>query len=135
MKSRDKVSSDACDEAGQKWWNEYQGTPDFAESFKAGWDARDEQLLKLHGEGAMAEVIELRREVGRLKASEKDHLDDWKRIQDAERECERLREKATWALNTYGRHDDLCALRGGYGKCSCALDDTREAIKGKSIDR
>lgn len=33
----------------------------------------------------------LREENERLKGIEKDHLADWKRIQDAERECERLR--------------------------------------------
>lgn len=36
-------------------------------AFKAGWTARDEQLLKLHGEGAMADVIRLQQENQQLK--------------------------------------------------------------------
>lgn len=32
----------------------------------------------------------LHEEIARLRGIEKDHMDDWKRIQDAERECERL---------------------------------------------
>lgn len=37
------------------------------ESYKLGWDARDKLLLKLHGEGAMADVIRLQQEVAGLK--------------------------------------------------------------------
>lgn len=36
-------------------------------------------------------LAEARAEVDRLKGLQKDHEDDWKRIQDSERECERLK--------------------------------------------
>lgn len=39
----------------------------FRSIFGLGWDARDKLLLKLHGEGAMADVIRLQQEVSSLK--------------------------------------------------------------------
>ena len=36
--------------------------------------------------------VEMQREVERLKGIEKDHLDDWKRIKDAEKKCEQLKQ-------------------------------------------
>ncbi len=41
----------------------------------------------------------LQTEITRLKGIEQDHMDDWKRIQNAERECERLRAQLKIAVD------------------------------------
>ena len=46
-------------------------------------------------------------------------------------ENERLRASAEAlekALNSYGKHDGLCGIVGGYGYCTCGFDDARAAL-------
>lgn len=63
---RELAVKNAESRAGKYYFNDdYEAG--LVEGFIDGYDARDEYLLKLHGEGAMAEVIQLQAEVARLK--------------------------------------------------------------------
>jgi predicted xylose isomerase-like sugar epimerase len=45
-------------------------------------------------------------------------------------ETQRLRE-AIDRQSRYLRHEGLCGIVGGYGYCTCGLDDARTALNGK----
>jgi hypothetical protein len=37
-------------------------------------------------------------------------------------------------VDNYARHSDLCGIVGGYGRCTCGLDDAIRILKGTGDD-
>jgi len=136
--SRDSLAIAYCD---------IEHHPDFEPAtmlaFKAGWDARDEELLKLHGEGAMADVIRSQQEVSKLHL---EALKDTERIGFLQLENKRLEiaiETQTHNLNVMNEEwkkmrealqyiaDTQCPHFAEI-KCTCVRDTARLALKNAS---
>lgn len=123
------------DYADDKWGTAMVQRPAFVSGYETGHAAREAELLAVREEfesykqnwETKSPVIHLKTDNKRLiaeleiaKNTLRDDLNDWRRIQDAERECERLRE----ALKKIGQREFV-----GCARTDALISLSREALK------